>query len=107
MLYSLLEKSTKNRPDAIALWSYSYTCTYFELNEKVTISSDGLSKKGLKKGDRIASYLHNCPEAIELYFACFKIGVSVVIIHPCYREFQIRFLIETAEPKLCYTLRIV
>jgi acyl-CoA synthetase (AMP-forming)/AMP-acid ligase II len=103
MLYSLLEKSAENHPDSIAIWSYNYSCTYFELNEKVKILSNGLLKKGLKKGDRIASYLYNCPEAIQLYFACFKIGVSVVVIHPFFREFEIRLMVETAQPKLFIT----
>jgi long-chain acyl-CoA synthetase len=103
MLYSLLEKSAKNHPDAIAIWSHNYSCTYFELNEKVKILSNGLLKEGLKKGDRIASYLHNCPEGIQLYFACFKIGVSVVAMHPSYREFEIQLMIENTHPKLFIT----
>ncbi|CAF1246196.1 unnamed protein product [Adineta steineri] len=105
MLYSLLEKSAKNHPDTIALWSNDYSCTYFELNEKVKILSAGLLKEGLQKGDRIASYLHSSPEAIQVYFACFKIGVSVVVINPFFREFEINLLVETAQPKLFITER--
>ncbi|CAF4084244.1 unnamed protein product [Adineta steineri] len=103
MLYSCLKQSVNISPDAIVFYSDNYKCTYIELDEKVTILSNGLLQKGLKKGDRLASYLLNCPEGIYLYFACFKIGVSVVIIHPSFRDFEIRLLIENTQPKLLIT----
>jgi acyl-CoA synthetase (AMP-forming)/AMP-acid ligase II len=36
-------------------------------------------------------------------FACFKIGVSVVIIHPVFGENEIRLLLEKSQPKLFIT----
>jgi acyl-CoA synthetase (AMP-forming)/AMP-acid ligase II len=106
MLYSMLEKAAAQHPNTIALFSgnNNYSCTYYELNEKVKRLSCGLlSKGGVKTGDRIASYLHSCPEVLELMFACFKIGVTVVIIHPIFGENEIRLLIEKSQPKLFVT----
>lgn len=106
MLYSMLEKSAALHPNTVVLFSGhdNNSCTYYELNEKVKKLSAGLLSNGaVKTGDRIASYLHSCPEVLELMFACFKIGVTVVIIHPAFGENEIRLLIEKSQPKLFVT----
>jgi acyl-CoA synthetase (AMP-forming)/AMP-acid ligase II len=106
MLYSMLERAATQHPNTVALFSGNndYSCTYKELNERIKKLSCGLlSKGGLQAGDRVASYLPSCPEVLELMFACFKIGVSVVIIHPAYGENEICLLIEKSKPKLLVT----
>jgi acyl-CoA synthetase (AMP-forming)/AMP-acid ligase II len=103
MIYSLLENSAKLYPNNVVLCTDNYKCTYYELNENVKRIAKGLLSKKLKKGDRIASYLYNCPQAIELCFACFKIGICVVMIHPSLREYEISLLLKESEPKLFVT----
>lgn len=52
--------------------------TYKELNDNVNRIAHCLQDMGLKKGDRIAVLLLNCPEFLEVYFAAAKLGAIFV-----------------------------
>ena len=52
--------------------------TYKDFNDNVNRMANYLLSKGLKKGDRIAVALLNCPESLEAYFAAAKLGLIFV-----------------------------
>lgn len=52
--------------------------TYKELNEQVNRIAHFFQSLGMKKGDRVALYLMNCPEYIYTFFAGAKIGLIIV-----------------------------
>ncbi len=52
--------------------------TFKELNERSNQMANYLLSTGIKKGDRLAIYLQNCPEFIYLFFAAAKIGLILV-----------------------------
>ncbi|MDD5344032.1 MAG: class I adenylate-forming enzyme family protein, partial [Smithella sp.] len=52
--------------------------TFKELNERSNKMANYLQSTGVKKGDRIAVYLQNCPEFIYLFFAVAKLGLIIV-----------------------------
>lgn len=52
--------------------------TYREINQRVNRAAHYLQEQGLKKGDRIAADLLNCPEFVYLYFAAAKLGLIFV-----------------------------
>jgi malonyl-CoA/methylmalonyl-CoA synthetase len=54
-------------------------------------------------GDRLAFYLSNRIEIIDLWIACAKLGVIVVPINVLYREREIRHIISDAEPRAVVT----
>lgn len=55
--------------------------TYTQLNERCNRIANALLDKGVKKGDRVAVVLMNCPEYVETFFAVAKIGAVVVPIN--------------------------
>jgi len=55
--------------------------------------------RGLEAGDRLAVYLGNCVELIDIYLACVKLGVIFVPINILYREKEISHILGDAEPK--------
>jgi fatty-acyl-CoA synthase len=67
--------------------------TYSELHQKVNQTCCWLQSLGIEKGDRVAVMLKNCPEFLELYLACSRLGALFVPIN--YR---------LAAPELDYTL---
>jgi fatty-acyl-CoA synthase len=67
--------------------------TYLELHQKVNQSCCWLQSMGIEKGDRVAVMLKNCPEFLELYLACSRLGALFVPVN--YR---------LAAPELDYTL---
>ena len=65
-------------PDKVCLIFKSKRFTYKELNERVNRLADSLIESGFQKGDAIGYVLFNSNEAIELFYACLKIGAVAV-----------------------------
>ena len=49
--------------------------TYTQLNKRVNRLGNALMKLGMKPGDRIAQFMHNCGEYVEVHFAAWKCGI--------------------------------
>ncbi len=77
MLYKILKDTSERLPNKIAAVYDDREYTYHELLLLTDRMANALLRLGLKKGDRLAFYLYNCPEIIICYFACFKIGITV------------------------------
>lgn len=65
--------------DQIAIISYrenypSIRITYKQLNELVSRTAEGLKKLGVKKGDRVAAFISNLPEAVITMLAVTSMG---------------------------------
>jgi malonyl-CoA/methylmalonyl-CoA synthetase len=58
-----------------------------------------LRQRGLCRGDRLAVYLPNRVELIDLYLACVKAGILFVPINVLYREREVAHLLRDSEPK--------
>ncbi len=66
------------------------TYTYEECNSKARKIANGLRKMGCNKGDRVAMFLHNSPELVEITQACFKLGIIVVCGNPLDTTYEIQ-----------------
>jgi len=83
-LHMNLEESARKHPDATALIFMNRKITYAELNALVDRFAAGLVQAGVKKGDRVALYLPNCPPFIIGYYGILKAGAIVVPCNPLY-----------------------
>src|SRR3989338_2276088 len=54
------------------------TISFLELYDNVFKLANGLIKLGIKKSDKVAVYLPNCPEYVYSYLALFSLGATVV-----------------------------
>jgi malonyl-CoA/methylmalonyl-CoA synthetase len=77
--------------------------TFGELETRSNRLAHLLRARGLRRGDRIAFYLANRVEIIDLWLACTRIGVIVVPINVLYREREIRHILGDAEPAAVLT----
>lgn len=75
------------------------TWTFGELDDRSNRLAHLLGERGLRQGDRLAVYLANRVELIDLYLACVKAGILFVPINVLYREREVAHLIRDAEPK--------
>ncbi len=77
--------------------------SYQELNEQVNRLANALLTLGVKKGDRVALYLPNCPQYIIAYYAAFKAGAIVAPNNPMYvpRELEFQLNDSGAETIIC------
>ncbi len=55
--------------------------TYYELYRKVNKFANALKNLGVKKGDKISTYLPMCPELIIALLACTKIGAIHSVVY--------------------------
>ena len=77
--------------------------TFRELNEHVNRLANALTQMGVKKGDRVALYLPNCPQYVIGYYATLKIGAIVGPNNPLYvpRELEFQVNDSGAETIIC------
>jgi len=67
---------------------------YLELHRRANRTSCWLQSLGIEKGDRVAVMIENCPQFIEIYLACSRLGAIFVPVN-----------FRLAAPELDYTLR--
>ena len=103
-LVDLFHSSLAGRRDTTALeWrdtsSTLETWTFGELDIRSNRLAHLLKQRGLRQGDRLAVYLANRVELIDLYLACVKTGILFVPINVLYREREVAHLVRDAEAK--------
>jgi len=74
--------------------------TYGEFHRQACTLAADLSRRGLRKGDRLAVMLPNCCELAVLYFACIYLGVVIVPINPALSRGEAEFILESCKPAL-------
>ncbi|RLC69890.1 MAG: hypothetical protein DRI26_08200, partial [Chloroflexi bacterium] len=74
----ILRQNAKKLPAKTALVYRDTRLSYSELNDRVNRLAQALLGLGLRKGDRIAVLLDNCPQYVEAYFAAAKAGLPIV-----------------------------
>lgn len=78
---NLLTGSALRFPEKVAVVEEEKRATYRQLNEAVNQLAHGLIDLGVKKGRKVAIFLSNCLEWMEIYFALSKIGGIIVPIN--------------------------
>ena len=96
MFFDEAHSTSRIRP---ALVFRNQRTSYAELNRRVNCVANSLLKMGLKKGDRVAVLLHNCPEFIETYFACAKSGGIFVPINNLLKQKELMQIFEYIKPR--------
>ena len=98
-LLHLFDLSLRNRADEIGLEWAGERYTFGELEARSNRVAHALAQRGFAKGDRLAVYLANRIELIDLFVACVKLGVIFVPINILYREREIAHITGDAEPR--------
>jgi long-chain acyl-CoA synthetase len=88
-LHELLEDSAQCFADVTATlfpgaFGDANRLTFRDLDEQANRLANGLMGLGVKKGDRVALLLPNCPQFVIAYYAVLKIGAIVVATNPLY-----------------------
>ena len=83
-------------PDKPALNFYGRAITYGELNILIDRLANGLVGLGLKKGDRVAIHMDNCPQFVIAYFGAQRAGGIAVPVNPMYKHAELEYEINDA-----------
>ena len=90
---SFLERSARLRPEKTALICDSRRYSYRALDEQANLVASGLSRLGVKRGDRVAVCLDNSVEAVVSVFAILKAGAVFVLVNAVSKPDKVAFLL--------------
>jgi len=99
-----LEETARKYPNALALIFKDTKITFREYNESVDRFAAALQKLGVKKGDRVAIHLPNCPQFPITYYAVLRIGAIVVPCNPIYTAREMRHQVSDSGAEVIVTL---
>lgn len=74
--------------------------TYRDFNKNVNSLSAGFRGLGLKKGDRIALLMHNCPEMVYAFYAAMKLGAISVGLNVMFKAEEVNYILGDATPEI-------
>lgn len=80
--------------------------TYHEIETEINQLSNAFQSLGIKKGDRIAVLLPNCPQYITTFFATQSLGAIFTALNPMNTPHEIQKQLNDAKPKILITLDI-
>ena len=104
-LGQLLNHSASKYPNRKAIVFGSKKITYNELNNMVSSIACGLIRLGIKKQDKIALLMDNCPEFVIAYFSVLRSGAVVVPINYMFKIEEARYIIEDSGSTVIITSR--
>jgi long-chain acyl-CoA synthetase len=100
-LHALLERTAREHPEtvatqfggAVAGHCIDASMTYRNVDDLANRFAAGLQHLGVRKGDRVALVLPNCPQFVYAFFGALKAGAVVVPTNPLYtmRELHKQF----------------
>jgi long-chain acyl-CoA synthetase len=95
-----LQEHAYKIPNRLAIGWETGSYTYRELNEKVQKLANQFYLNGIRKGDRIAILLDNCPEFVVSYYACMRAGATNVPVNPALTSREFGIILNDCSPKI-------
>jgi len=89
-LVSWFNQAVAMQPKSTATWFMGKTLTYAALNEQVVRAAAGLTQLGVRRGDRVAVALPNCPQHVIAVTAILRLGATVVEHNPLYTAAELQ-----------------
>jgi len=99
-LKMMLRDTVSKHAGKTAIVAGKHRMSYAGLDETSNRMADALMKMGVKKGDRVAMLLSNCPEFVTLYFGIIKAGGIAVPLDVSYKVDELASLFASCQPKV-------
>ena len=102
-LSQAFDEAAERWKNKTAIIFYGKKISYRELKDLVDRFAAALHHLGVKKGDRVALFLLNCPQFAIAYFGALKIGAVLTTISPVYVTPEVKHQLEDshAETIVC------
>ena len=107
-LVDLYEKSVAQAGSSIATEFFGHTKTYKQLGDEISRAAEGLRQLGVRRGDRVAIILPNCPQHVVAFYAILRLGAIVVEHNPLYTRRELRHMFEdhAARVAICWDVAV-
>jgi long-chain acyl-CoA synthetase len=103
----VLGETAGRYPSQSALIFKDAKLTFQEYDELVDRFAAALQELGVKKGDRVAIHLYNCPQFPIAYYATLRIGAIVVPCNPLYTARELEHQINDSGARVIVTVSSV
>jgi len=91
--------NAKKFKDTVALMDQDRAFTYPAMNKRVNQLAHSLNGLGLAKGDKVAVFLENCIEIVELFLATAKTGIIMVPINFRLAGPEVEYIVNNSDAK--------
>jgi long-chain acyl-CoA synthetase len=99
-----LEETARRVPNHPAMIFKGRAITYREHNEAIDRFAAALQELGVRKGDRVAVHLPNCPQFLIAYYATLRVGGIVVPCNPIYTAREMQYQLKDSGACVIVTL---
>src|SRR5699024_10302464 len=106
-MHAFLLESAQRYATKKALHFMGKEMTYHELAFQTKKMAHFLQSIGIKKGDRVAIMLPNCPQSVIGYYAALMIGAVVVQTNPLYTERELEYQLKDSGAKAVICLDVL
>lgn len=106
-VYALLDQTAARVPDRIAIIFGGMELTYGELKNLSDRFLTALSTLGVKKGDRVAVHLPNCPQFAIAYYGLLKAGAVFTPVSPLLTAHEVQQQLRDAGAEILITLDLL
>ncbi|MBQ8105937.1 MAG: AMP-binding protein [Afipia sp.] len=103
-LTEYLRAWAKRRPQRPAVIFYGHVTTYADLDQQSDRFAALLQAKGVRKGDRVAVFLPNCPQFHIVFFGILKLGAIHVPVSPLSRAFELAYELNDTDAEVIVAL---
>ncbi|WJE51959.1 long-chain-fatty-acid--CoA ligase [Bacillus cereus] len=106
-LHVYLQRMSSRYPEKKALHFLGKDITFSDFHDKVKKFANYLQRLGVKKGDRVAIMLPNCPQSVIGYYGTLLAGGIVVQTNPLYTERELEYQLHDSGAKVILCLDLV
>ena len=98
-IFDVFDTVVEKHPDKAAVIFQSQRWTFAQLQDFTVRVANFFTDEGLKEGDCIALFVHNCPEQIGTWLGLARIGVRSALINYSLRKDVLVHSFEVTKPK--------
>lgn len=103
LMTDYLNKWAERNPDKPCIIWYGEELSFQQLDELSNRFASFLAEKGMRKGDRIAVFLPNCPQFHIVFYGILKLGCIHVPVNPMFKEQELLYELNDTQAKLIIT----
>ena len=103
-ILDVVRRQAAERPDAAALRFEGAATSYRRMLEQAESFGAALERRGVKRGDRVALVMPNCPQLIVAELGAWMAGAVVAPMNPTYPDEELAALLQRAEPAVAVVL---
>jgi long-chain acyl-CoA synthetase len=99
-LYEIIERQAEKRGSKKAIFVNDEVYTYVRLKKLADAMAGYLTKRGVKKGDKVALFMRNGAEFVVAAFAVAKLGAIIVPINTFLKSEELRYILEDSDAEV-------